>query len=171
MLILALCVAFMKAIAWYATYRKTKQRACTLHKWPMYCAARTDAFIFACTMSVPPSRHSQKLRWGTWYNRGIKWSRGTSNDQPISQSLDHPPIRVLYLGRRMSASSEQPPPKPQSFLNQTRRNIIQKYSKLKHKDEQAQVYKYLPISTGVLALIVAIVAWWQKMSFLIYLRP
>ena len=63
------------------------------------------------------------------------------------------------------------PPKPQSFLNQTRRNIIQKYSKLKHKDEQAQVYKYLPISTGVLALIVAIVAWWQKMSFLIYLRP
>ena len=81
------------------------------------------------------------------------------------------PIRVLYLGRRMSASSEQPPPKPQSFLNQTRRNIIQKYSKLKHKDEQAQVYKYLPISTGVLVLIVAIVAWWQKMSFLIYLRP
>ena len=97
----------------------------------------------------------------------IKWSTNIS----ISWS-DHLPIRVLYLAgwedvRILRAAAPKTSKLPQP-------DEAQHNSKVLKTETQGRTGTGLQIHsnyTGVLAQIVAILSWWQKMSFLIYPIP
>ena len=89
------------------------------HRW------QTRNYKYFKTLQI--SAHVEHLHritlWEGW-KAHLKTTRSTKrptkiapNTPPRSQSVDPLPMMVLYLGRRMSASSVPLPPKPQRFLN------------------------------------------------------
>ena len=89
------------------------------HRWQ----TRNYKYFKALQISAHVEHLHRITLWEGWKahlktTRSTKRSTGSApNAQPRSQSVDPLPMMVLYLGRRMSASSVPLPPKPQRFLN------------------------------------------------------
>ena len=80
-------------------------------KWQIYKKLCKSSAHHCITMSEGYQAHLKTTR------STKRSTRSAPNAQPRSQSVDPLPMMVLYLGRRMSASSVPLPPKPQRFLN------------------------------------------------------